>query len=150
MRRFAMFRIVAATIASLAGAALQPSWSQQAPETPNVQTAPEEPDTFRSILESDIVPMEASIGVSGDTATQVDEILQDGVEKRLAVLDSLGIVYGQTPSLLTLLQLQAQMNEITAGQQAALSKLLTKEQMTVLGQMAEASHENFKNVLLGQ
>ena len=99
MRRFAMFRIVAATTACLAGAVLQPSWSQQAPENPNVQTAPEEPETFRSILESDIVPMEASIGVSGDTATQVDEILQDGVEKRLAVLDSLGIVYGQTPPL---------------------------------------------------
>ena len=147
MMRLVMFPIVATAIACLAVSAPEPGWSQQAAEAPN---KPEEPEGFRSLLEADIVPMEAMLGVTGDTATQVDTILQDGVEKRLAVLEGLGIVYGETPALLTLLQLQAQMNEVTAGQQAALSKILTKDQMKILGQMAEASQENFKKILLGQ
>ncbi len=134
MTRFAKFPIVLMAMACLAGAATAPAWAE---------------DSYATLLGADVAAVEAKLQLSGDQAKQVDAILQDGLKQRLAALDSLGVVYGQKPSLPTLLKLQSQMDSIRTSQQAALSKVLSASQMSVANEMATESEAHFKSALLG-
>jgi hypothetical protein len=106
-------------------------------------------DSFQSLLEADVAAVDAKLQLTGDVKTQADAIMQDGVTQRMAVLNSLGVVYGQKPSFGTLLKLQSQMDDIRTSQQTALAKVLSESQMYIVDQMAEASEQTFRAALLG-
>lgn len=133
MMRFARLRIAAVAVACLAAASMAPAFAA---------------DSFQSILQGDVNTIEAKLNLSGDQATQVDAILQDGVQQRLAVLNKLGVVYGKKPGFTTLLQLQSQMDDIRTSEQSQLSKILSESQMYTVEQLGNAAEQNFRAVLL--
>lgn len=133
MMRFARLRIAALAAVCLAAASLSPALAA---------------DSFQSILQGDVSTIEAKLSLSGDQAKQVDDILHDGVQQRLAVLTKLGVVYGKKPGFTTLLQLQSQMDDIRTNEQKQLSKILSESQMYTVEQLGNAAEQNFRAVIL--
>jgi Na+-transporting NADH:ubiquinone oxidoreductase subunit NqrC len=134
MKRIAMLATALQLIVGILAAGASPALAQ---------------DGFQALLEADVSAVEAKLQLAGNEKTQVDAILQDGVNKRLAVLTSLGVTYGQRPSFGTLLKLRSQMDDIRTEQQTALAKILSESQMFVVDQMANDSEQKFRAVLLG-